>query len=144
PPHGADIPISDAEVGFKRGDSLGRYMVVDRLGSGGMGVVYAAYDPDLDRKLAIKLLRPELPHNKGAKSSARMLREAQALARVSHQNVISVFDMGTLDGQVFIAMEYIEGRTLKEWLGEKPRTWREVLAVFVSAGRGLAAAHAAG
>ena len=142
--HAAEIPITDGEAIFKRGDLLGRYMVVDRLGSGGMGVVYAAYDPELDRKLAIKLLRPELPDGKAAKTSSRMLREAQALARLSHQNVISVFDIGTLDGQVFIAMEYIEGHTLKEWLSEKPRPWREVLAVFVQAGRGLAAAHAAG
>jgi tetratricopeptide (TPR) repeat protein/predicted Ser/Thr protein kinase len=138
------LPSSEARAGFKRGDSLGRYIVLDELGHGGMGVVYSAYDPELDRKVAIKLLRPEATGLKVEEGRARMLREAQALARLSHPNVIPVFDVGTLDEQVFITMEFIEGQTLKEWLADIFRPWRDVLSVFIQAGRGLAAAHAAG
>jgi tetratricopeptide (TPR) repeat protein len=138
------LPSSEARTGFKRGDSLGRYIVLDQLGRGGMGVVYSAYDPELDRRVAIKLLRPEGIGLNAEEGGARMLREAQALARLSHPNVIPVFDVGTLDGQVFITMEFIDGQTLKAWVAEAPRPWREVLSVFIQAGRGLAAAHTSG
>jgi serine/threonine protein kinase len=99
---------------FKPGDSLGRYIVLETLGSGGMGVVYAAYDPELDRKIAVKLLHPEASSSsRGADARVRLLREAQAMARLSHTNVITVHDVGTLGSEVFIAMEYVEGCTLK-------------------------------
>ena len=129
------------------GDSVGRYRVLDVVGAGNMGVVYAAYDPELDRRVALKLLR----FDEGAGSSGsgdgrggRLQREAQALARLSHPNVIAVHDVGTFEGRVFVAMEFVEGGTLTQWLGERSRSWEEIRAAFVSAGEGLAAAHAAG
>jgi serine/threonine-protein kinase len=111
-------------------------VVLDRLGGGRRGAVYSAYDPELNRAVAIKLLRIQ---------GDRLLREAQALARLSHPNVIAVHDVGLHDGeQLFVAMELIQGSTVKQWLAEKPRTVSEVLEVFCQAGAGLAAAHAAG
>ncbi|MDC0708676.1 serine/threonine-protein kinase [Stigmatella sp. ncwal1] len=122
---------------------VGRYILLKQLGKGGMGVVYAAYDPDLDRKVALKLLQS----NGGTDSEearARLLREAQAMARVSHPNVIPIFDVGVWGDQVFLAMEIVDGGTLASWLKEQPRSWREVLERFLAAGQGLQAAHAAG
>src|SRR5215510_2958012 len=123
----------------------GRYKLVEKLGVGGMGVVYLAEDPQLGRRVAIKLMEPKASGAQSASEGrARLLREAQALAQLSHPNVIAVHDVGTCADQVFIAMEYVEGSTLRQWLAERQRTWREVLSTFVQAGRGLAAAHAAG
>jgi len=122
------------------GTAVDRYVIERRLGAGAMGVVYAARDPQLDRQVAIKLLRGR-DDDEGLR--ARLLREAQALARVDHANVVAVHDVGPYDGQVFVAMELVRGDTLRAWLA-KPRAWRDVLAVVVAAGRGLAAAHAAG
>ncbi len=118
---------------------IGRFTVLKRLGAGGMGVVYAAYDDQLDRKVAIKLLRRMGP---GDAHAQRLMREAQALARLSHPNVIQVYEVGTHEGQVFVAMEFVKGHTLGDW---KPdASFAEVLEVYGQAGRGLAAAHAAG
>ena len=122
------------------GSHIGRYIVLDRLGAGGMGTVFLAYDPELDRRVAVKLLRAT---KAGVKGRSRLLREAQAMASLSHPNVVSVFDVGALGRRVFITMELVEGGTLDEWLAA-PRTWREVVQVFMAAGRGLEAAHAAG
>jgi|CXWL01.1.fsa_nt_gi serine/threonine protein kinase len=120
---------------------LGRYLILRELGRGGMGVVYTAYDPELDRKVALKVLRPDpLFHER----QARLQREAQALARLSHPNVIQVYDVGTVGDQVFLAMELVKGENLGVWLEARPRSWPEVVACFVAAGEGLAAAHAAG
>jgi tRNA A-37 threonylcarbamoyl transferase component Bud32 len=116
-----------------------RYVLLDRAGSGGQGAVYTAYDRKLDRKIAIKVL-----HRESAGAQARLLREAQALARLRHPNVVVVFDSGTMEDGVFLAMELVEGKSLRGWLAERPRGWREVVATFVAAGRGLAAAHAEG
>ena len=126
-----------------RGASIGRYLVTSRLGAGGMGVVYAAYDPELNRKVAIKLLRPSGSTAGDSEGRVRLLREAQSMAQLSHPNVIAVFDVGTAYDQVFVAMEFVDGGTLTDWL-EKPRAQEEILEVFSQAGRGLAAAHAAG
>ena len=123
------------------GARLARYVVLKRIGRGAMGEVYAAYDPELARQVALKLLRPEGRHVEAL--GQRLLREAQALARLSHPHVVAVHDMGVCDEGVFLAMELVEGSTLTEWL-KPPRPWPEVLRVFVDAGRGLAAAHAAG
>jgi tetratricopeptide (TPR) repeat protein len=127
-----------------RGASVGRYLVLHPVGEGGMGVVYAAYDPELDRKVALKLLlaasQPGQGHGQG---QSRLLREAQAMARLSHPNVTAVHDVGVLGEQVFVAMDLVEGGNLRTWL-QQPRPWREVLRVLLQAGRGLAAAHAAG
>ena len=118
-------------------------MLLDVLGSGGMGVVYAAFDPELNRRVAIKLVRAELGRDEHGR--ARMVREAQAMARLSHPNVVSVYDVGIAgDGSLFIAIELVEGGTLSDWLRQSPRSGRDVLAMFIAAGRGLAAAHRAG
>jgi hypothetical protein len=111
------------------------------LGAGGMGVVHAAYDPVLEREVAVKVIRVT-----GAASGARarILREARAIARISHPNVVHVYSADAFDDQVAIVMELVQGQTLRQWLADRPRTWQEILAVFVEAGRGLAAAHDAG
>jgi serine/threonine protein kinase len=131
-------------TGLQRGDALGRYVILEHLASGGMGAVYRAYDPDLDRAIAVKLVRVASGDDTGTSgSSARMMREAQALARLSHPNVIAIYDVGVAAGDVFLAMELVEGMTLRAWLaGGHPRDL--VLAMLIGAGRGLAAAHAAG
>jgi len=126
-----------------RGTAVGRYLVLKKLGEGGMGAVYEAYDPELSRKVALKLLRAAKGGAK-AQDQTRLLREAQAMARVSHPNVLAVHDVGTHGERVFLAMELVDGGNLKEWLSERPRSWREVRDAYSSAGRGLAAAHAAG
>ena len=120
---------------------IGRYRVEGRLGAGAMGVVYAAVDERLGRRLAIKLLHESFAGDPTGR--ARLLREAQAMAQLSHPNVVTLFDVGTYGDQVFIAMEFVQGLPLSEWL-RKPHTWREVVAVFLAAGRGLAAAHQRG
>src|SRR5439155_5865060 len=123
--------------------ALGRYVVERELGSGGMGLVYAAYDPELGRKVALKLVRPRASGKMGpSEGRARLLREAQAMAQLTHPNVVAIHDVGTFGDQVFIAMEYVEGRTLSEWLSATKRPWREIVSLFAQAGRGLAAAHA--
>ena len=125
-----------------RGDSVGRFIVLDRLGHGGMGVVHAAFDPELDRKVALKLVLPE--RSGGPQARARLLREAQAMARLAHPNVVAVHDVGAVDDRVWIAMEYVGGRTLTRWLAEARRSWREIVDMFAQAGKGLRAAHEAG
>jgi len=110
-----------------------------------MGAVYTAYHPELDRRVALKLLRPEVEGTDSeVHAQARLLREAQAMAKLSHPNVVPVFDAGTYQNKVYLVMGRVEGATLKQWLGEKHRSWREVLGAFRQAGEGLAAAHAAG
>ncbi|WP_123784021.1 serine/threonine-protein kinase [Corallococcus macrosporus] len=123
---------------------VGRYHILDTLGAGGMGAVYSAYDPELHRRVAIKLLHPDANPAARSDGASRLLREAQAMARLSHPNVVSVYDAGTFAGRVFIAMERVDGLSLRHWLRAEHRTWREVLDIFRQAGRGLAAAHAAG
>jgi len=139
--HDPSSPPAEEFAERPRGALLGRYIVVDRLGVGGMGVVYTAFDPELDRKVAIKLLQHR---GKGSMGPARLLREAKAMARLSHPGVITVHDVGLVDDQVFIAMELVEGGTLREWVAAEKRSWREVVSVFIKAGEGLAAAHDAG
>ncbi|RKH44751.1 tetratricopeptide repeat protein [Corallococcus sicarius] len=124
-----------------RGATLSRYVVLERLGAGAMGVVYAAYDPELDRQVALKVVRPEGRHVE--ELQRRLLLEAQALARLSHPHVVTLYDVGTYGDCVFLAMELVDGTTLQGWL-QTPRAWADVLRVFQDAGRGLAAAHAAG
>jgi hypothetical protein len=127
------------------GSKVGRYVVLEQVGVGGMSVVYSAYDPQLDRAVALKVMRPR-PSGEGTRRDAgdRLLREAQALAKLSHPNIIAVHDCGRLGDEVFVAMEFVPGLTLAQWSGEHPRDVDEVLSVFIQAGRGLAAAHQAG
>jgi tetratricopeptide (TPR) repeat protein len=141
---GDEEPVASPRA-LPPGTIIGRYHVLERVGAGGMGTVHAAYDPDLDRKVAIKLLHEEA-FDAGGRTDGRamLLREAQAMARLSHPNVVAVHDVGVHEGAVFLAMEFVHGRTVAEWIAERARSWREVLAVFVAAGRGLAAAHDAG
>jgi formylglycine-generating enzyme required for sulfatase activity/tRNA A-37 threonylcarbamoyl transferase component Bud32 len=127
-----------------RGDALGRYIVIERLGAGAAGVVYAAYDPELDRKVAIKILRRQEGDAGESRRQARFVREAKAIAKLAHPNVVGIFDVGVDDGRVFLAMEYMPGDTLRAWMAAKKRPWREILGMFVEVGRGLAAAHAEG
>jgi tetratricopeptide (TPR) repeat protein len=131
-----------------RGSSIGRYVVLGELGTGGMGVVYAAYDPELDRKVAVKLLRPELGSQARPQAAeharVRLLREAQALAKLGHPNVVAIHDVGAVAEGVWLAMELVEGQTLGAWLAARRRSWREVLTVMRAAAHGLVAAHAAG
>jgi serine/threonine-protein kinase len=125
-----------------RGTLVGRYLVLSLIGRGGMGEVYAAYDPDLDRRVALKLLPTRLS---AALSRARLLREARALGKLSHPNVVQVYDVGEHDGDVFVAMELVEGQPLGAYCEGPPRPgWQEVLAAYRDAARGLAAAHAQG
>ncbi len=131
--------MEPAPVPFERGASVDRYTILGRLGAGGMGEVYAAYDGKLDRKVALKLLL-----RGGPDYEARLVREAQAMARLSHPNVVGVFDTGRVDRRLFLAMEFVEGGTLRAWRREAPRTFAEILSVYLAAGRGLAAAHGAG
>jgi tetratricopeptide (TPR) repeat protein/predicted Ser/Thr protein kinase len=135
--------VEQAHHEARTGDRVGRYELRERLGAGGMGVVFAAWDPELDRRVAIKFIRrgrsvsPELLRR-------RLKREAQAMARLRHDNVVAVYDAGEFEGQLFVAMEYLDGISLRKWLHTKPRSVEEILAVFRAAGEGLAAAHAEG
>jgi len=143
-PSPVPAPTSAAQPLLVRpGDCLGRYTVRDRIGRGGIGEVYAAHDPELDRIVALKMLRPGLA-GESPEARARFQREAQAMARLSHPNVVAVYDVGAVGERVYVAMELVEGPTLEAWLLERPRGWREVVEVFLQAGRGLEAAHAAG
>ncbi|MBC8067844.1 MAG: serine/threonine protein kinase, partial [Deltaproteobacteria bacterium] len=126
-----DQPRNDVRVG--------RFTLLDKAGEGGMGVVFAAYDPELDRRVAIKLL-----HSQDPAYVQRLLREAKAMARLSHPHVVTIYETGTAGDRVFLAMEFVRGSDLRRWLAGAPRSWRDALALLVQAARGLAAAHAAG
>lgn len=123
------------------GTAVGRYRIEGKIGEGGMARVYAARDPELDRTVALKLVHVDEP---AGRSRRRLLREAQALARVSDPHVVTVHDVGSHGDDVFLAMEHVRGGTLADWLAARRRGWREIVAAFAAAGRGLAAAHAAG
>jgi tetratricopeptide (TPR) repeat protein len=133
-------PIGKVPVGGPHG-TLGRYVLLEKLGEGGMGAVYRAFDPELSRMVAIKLLREDIEGSPD--DGARLLREGQAMARLSHANVVTIHDVGRCDGRLFVAMELVEGGMLRSWL-DGTRSWQEILDAFLQAGRGLAAAHAAG
>jgi serine/threonine protein kinase len=123
---------------------VGRYVIQEPIGEGGMGTVYVARDPELERWVALKVLRPELFEGEAGRDGRnRLVREAHAMARINHPNVVAIYDAGVHGEQVFLATELVEGPNLWTWL-RSPRDWREVLGIFLKAGRGLAAAHAAG
>jgi tetratricopeptide (TPR) repeat protein len=132
-------PPKRTEAMLQRGATFGRYTVLEMLGRGGMGEVYAVYDSKLDRKAALKVLRYT-----NEDYELRLRREAQAMARLSHPNVVAVFDTGSVDGRVFVAMEFVQGQTLRAWRRAKVRPLAEILRMYIAAGRGLAAAHGAG
>ncbi len=125
--------------------NIGRYVVLAQVGSGGMGVVFAAYDPKLERKVAIKLLRSRAGADEVSQGAQRrLMSEARTMARLSHPNVLVVHDVGSHDGHVFLVADFVDGGTLKQWLSRQTRAPGEVMAAMVQAGRGLAAAHKAG
>ena len=140
---GADepAPLGDA---FAPGATVGHFQIVKELGAGGMGIVLEAYDPDLDRRVAIKVVRGP---DAGSAAGARLIREAQAMAKLTHPNVVGVHEVGTVGTgtgrRVFVVMELVRGETLATWL-EQPRTWRRIVETFTQAGDGLLAAHHAG
>jgi tetratricopeptide (TPR) repeat protein/tRNA A-37 threonylcarbamoyl transferase component Bud32 len=121
------------------GDRVGRYRVDRCIGEGGMGRVWAAVDPQLDRAVAIKVLRTSDP-----RAQARLVREARALAQLSSPHVVSILDVGTWRGRVFVAMELVDGPDLRQWALAEARPWQAIVEAYVAAGRGLAAAHAVG
>jgi tetratricopeptide (TPR) repeat protein/predicted Ser/Thr protein kinase len=143
------LAVTPGEVGgdpllLPIGSRIQRYRIEEVLGRGASGVVYAARDLDLDRRVALKLLRADAPGEAGRE---QMIREARAMARLDHPNVVTVHEVGAVDAsgdETYIAMELVEGVSLRAWLGDEPRSWRLVLPVLIGAGRGLAAAHAAG
>jgi serine/threonine protein kinase/tetratricopeptide (TPR) repeat protein len=134
---------SGAEV-VDRGTQINRYVVLDAIGAGAMGVVYRAYDPELDRDIALKLVRVLGVAATREQARARLLREAQTMAKLSHPNIVAVYDASTFGSHVFVAMELVEGVDLEAHLARRPLPWRDIANLFVAAGRGLAAAHAAG
>lgn len=141
------LPTRDSEDAdpLAPGQLFGRYLIVDRVGAGGVGEVYAAYDPALDRRIALKVLRAADSSSATADQHASLIREAKALASLSHPNVVTVHDVGREHERTFIAMALVEGRDLKAWLeGSDDRSWQKTLEMFVAAGKGLAAAHAKG
>jgi tetratricopeptide (TPR) repeat protein len=146
--------------GQRESSTVGRFFLMNRLGAGGQAVVYAAYDPKLDRKIALKFLHAETGSDSSAgRAGIRLMREAQALARLQHPNVIAIHDVGTEGSDVYIAEEFVNGANLADWLLAKgpkvgpeeagqpvstARTRAEIMDVFIQAGRGLSAAHKAG
>ena len=138
-PAGSDDGDGDGPVPvvLGRGALVGRYVVLEPHGRGGMGDVYKAYDPELERTVAIKLVRPG---RAGGDARARLIREARALAQVAHPNVVAVYDAGSFDDEVFIAMELVIGETLRGWLRTARPSWPRVVEAMAAAGRGLHAA----
>ena len=137
-----DPTSAQLDIDALLGRRIGRYVVLERLGAGGMGIVLRAYDPDLDRQVALKVLSTRV--SESDPQNERLYREAQALARLAHENVVAVHDVGRHEGCVFVAMELVDGQTLTVWLRTQKRRRREIVEAFCAAGRGLAAAHAAG
>jgi serine/threonine protein kinase len=125
---------------LRDGTKVDRFTVLDVLGAGGMGVVLAAWDPKLDRKVAIKMLHDDVSVGHGP----RLEREAKAMAQLSHPNVVTVHETGSFEGRLYIAMEYVEGATFSDWLRGGARTRWEIVDLLIQAGRGLAAAHQVG
>ena len=135
-----DSPVAGAGDGVAR---VARYEIRELIGAGASGVVYRAFDPDLRRVVALKVLRPDL-HGSSPELSAWMLREAQAMARLSSSHVVAVYDVGIQGGTVYLVMEHIDGSTIAEWLKAAPRSTPEILRAFDDAGQGLLAAHQKG
>lgn len=150
PTHNSNAPKPDASTQHllaaladktAYGQKIGRYVLLSHLGQGGMGFVYTAYDPKLDRTIALKLIRPDFDRATGR---TRLMREAQAAARLKHPNVVTIYEAGEAMGLAYIALEYVQGASVRQWLRQGPHPWRRVLSLFLEAGAGLAAAHRAG
>ncbi len=142
------VPLSESvqiDLNAPPGSRIGRYEVIRTVGRGGMGVVYLARDPELDRLVALKLVRPSLTEDERSEHfERRLMREARAMAKLSHPNVLTIYDVGLHGEQVFLASEWIDGCTLDQWMAQGSHRWRSVVKRFAAAARGLAAAHDAG
>lgn len=136
------FPASSAAVADP--ERIGRFVVLERLGVGGMGVVVAALDPTLNRKVAIKVLHGAQWRAAVTLGRSKLVAEAQAMAKLSHPNVVTLHEIGFDDDGTFLVMDYVAGTTLRGWLEDSPRSWREIVAMFIAAGEGLAAAHQQG
>lgn len=136
--------LESDELALPRGTRVSRFSILERVGAGGMGVVYAAFDAELERRVALKFLRSVGGDLELTTGRERMVQEAQSMAKLAHPHIVTVFDVGSFGGGVYIAMEFVEGRTLRAFCAERARTPDEILAVFLQAARGLAAAHEAG
>jgi len=123
---------------LRQGARVGRYLIQEKIGAGAMGAVYEALDPELERNVALKLLHLE------AEDPERLRAEGRALASVSHPNVVTVYDVGSHEGRMFVAMELVSGPTLRRWLEARERKRDEILAMCIAVGRGIEAVHAAG
>lgn len=139
----SDGPKKEFRLRNLSGEKLGRYILIELIGEGGMGFVYKAFDPVLDRLVAVKILNIASISNV-RKARTRLIREAQALAHLSHPNVVAAYDVGVAEDSVFVVMEYVEGQTFRQWMTEKKRSREEILSIFIAAGKGLKAAHDAG
>jgi len=140
-PGGGPTPPAEEPSDIERGATVGRYRIIEMIGRGGMGAVYLAHDPRLDRRVAIKIVRSrELAR---APFQHRLAGEARTMAKVAHPNVVAVYDSGELADGVYIAMELVTGDTLRAWQTRSGRAWREIVRKYLEVGRGLAAAHAA-
>jgi tetratricopeptide (TPR) repeat protein/predicted Ser/Thr protein kinase len=151
--HSGDAVAPEPRITYAPGTAVSRYVILYEVGAGGMGVVYAAFDPELNRKIALKILIPRAAgdprkskerRRSADQAAGRLMREAQAIARLSHPNVVTVYDVGRHGEAVFVAMEFIEGMTLSKWLEHEPRSLADIRRVFALAGKGLIAAHDAG
>ena len=148
PPDAIDLQRTADAVRHKlfgsspREHRLGRFVVDGYAGDGAMGRVYVAYDPSLDRRVALKMMHADTL--RGGERGRRLVEEAKALAKLTHPNVVPVYEIGEIDDEVFVAMELVEGSDLRDWLVDETRTWQEVLRVFIQAAQGVAAAHAVG
>src|SRR5690606_13584986 len=145
---GADRTLVDTEqrvdeAPLAAGSTVDRFVVLSVIGEGGNGRVYAAYDPELDRQIALKLLERGRPASDDSED-ARVRREAQALAKITHPNVVTVYDVGQHQGRLYLAMEFVSGRTLRAWVRSQRPSWREIVDAIVAAGHGLLAVHEAG
>lgn len=134
------VSSDQTDVGGSAPRKLGRFRITGELGRGAMGDVLAAHDDSLDRGVALKLLHSEI----GEGQAVRLKREGRALAKLSHPNVVQVYEVGTHEDRVFIAMQLVEGKTLREWMNEDSPSTEEVFRVFTEAAAGLSAAHEAG
>jgi len=140
--HDVPPPVRQRHQDLPPGTLVGRYVVQRKIGQGGMGAVYHAFDPDLERKVALKLLA--VRRGNLSRARERLQREAHVLARLSHPNVITVYDAGIYGDSIFIAMEFAAGVSLRRWLKQQHPSWRRIMSVMLQAGQGLAAAHGAG
>ncbi|MCA9636958.1 MAG: serine/threonine protein kinase, partial [Myxococcales bacterium] len=141
-PAPAPAPAATATAKARGGGRrFGHFVIGEPLGRGRMGVVFAAHDERLDRQVALKILAGD---RSSPAERLRLLGAAQALARLSHPNIVAAHEAGEIDGQIYLSMELVHGVPLPTWLKKQPRRWKEIVRVFIAAGRGLAAAHAAG